>query len=104
MHRSEKARWHMRKRGTVSLERLPVAAQTDTLRISETEFRPVDAGRCTFLPNRTRRTAAFPNNANTDTIQISTRRKLGDMMSSQGLKSSWVGVQVMELELVQYSW
>lgn len=43
----------------------------------------------------------FPNNANTDTIQISTRKKLGDMMSSQGLKSSWAGVQVMELELVQ---
>lgn len=54
-----------------------------------------------FVPKKTRSTAAFPSSARIDTIQMRTRRKRGDMMSSQGLKSSGVGVQVMVVELVQ---
>lgn len=36
-------------------------------------------------------------------IQMRTRKGAGDMISSQGLKSSGAGLQVMEVELEQYS-
>lgn len=53
------------------------------------------------IPNKTRSTAAFPRSARMEIIQMRIRRGTPDMMSSQGLKSSWVGVQMMEVELEQ---
>lgn len=52
------------------------------------------------IPNKTSSTAVFPSRARIEMTQMRTRRETPDMMSSQGLKSSGVGLQE---ELEQWS-
>lgn len=45
----------------------------------------------------------LPSRARTEMIQIRMRKGVADIISSQGLKSSGAGLQVMEVELEQCS-
>lgn len=57
-----------------------------------------------FILIRTRSTVALPSRARTATIQMTTLSGSEVMMSSQGLKSSGVGVQTTVVGCVQNFW